>query len=102
MWCDASMIGARRAQHPDVKVGVAEPIDRLVRVLHRAQHDLRVEVVGELADVLRLDRQLRTYKGEQKKFKQNRFTSETKLENTKGEETAGVLLAGGGVVALRE
>ena len=48
----------RVAQHADVEVGVAQPGSSFLQVLHGAQDDLCVEVVGHRADVLALNRQL--------------------------------------------
>mmetsp|Transcript_1476 Transcript_1476/g.4618 ORF Transcript_1476/g.4618 Transcript_1476/m.4618 type:complete len:419 (+) Transcript_1476:3107-4363(+) len=55
---DAHAVQLRAAQHADVQVGVAEPVDGVVDALHGAQHQLGVEVVGEARHELALDRQL--------------------------------------------
>ena len=43
---------------------LTEPVDGVARVLHRAEDDFGVEVVGHLGDELRLDRQLLVEQGE--------------------------------------
>jgi hypothetical protein len=51
-------IQSRRSKHSDKKVCVAEPIYGFVSAAHVTENDLGVEIICELADELRLNRQL--------------------------------------------
>mmetsp|Transcript_8053 Transcript_8053/g.30236 ORF Transcript_8053/g.30236 Transcript_8053/m.30236 type:complete len:1031 (+) Transcript_8053:3808-6900(+) len=57
-------IEGRIAKHADVEIRVPQPLHRLGDVLHAALHDLRVQIVGELRDHLRLHRQLLVHQGQ--------------------------------------
>ena len=51
-------------EHAVVQVRVREPLDGLLGILHCSEHNLGVEVVGQLGDELRLDGQLLVHERE--------------------------------------
>lgn len=55
---DAAKVGLGRLAHADVVVGVSQPVDGVPDIVHRALHDLCVQLVRKLTCELTLYRQL--------------------------------------------
>ena len=49
---DANSVQVGVPQHPDVKVGITEPVHRVPRVLHRTEDHLRIERIREVVHKL--------------------------------------------------